>query len=88
MLQTSASHVWLREFGDDGVIFELLVWTLSMVDHKGHLLSQLNYALCERFNVEGTAFLLPQRDLHIRDGVLGIRRAPPPPARERVQSGP
>lgn len=79
VLQTPPPNVWLREFGDDGVIFELLVWTLSMVDHKGRLLSQLNYAIYARFNAEGIAFPFPQRDLHIKDGVLAIRRAPPAP---------
>ena len=79
VLQTPPPNVWLREFGDDGVVFELLVWTLSMVDHRGRLLSQLNYAIYARFNAEGIAFPFPQRDLHIKDGVLAIRRAPPAP---------
>jgi small-conductance mechanosensitive channel len=79
VLKVPAANVWLRDFGDDGVLFELLVWTSSMVDHKGRLLSQLNYAIYERFNAEGIEFPFPQRDLHIKDGVLGIQRAPKAP---------
>jgi len=79
VLKTPAPSVLLREFGDDGVLFEMRAWSSSLVDHKGRLLSQLNYAIYERFNAEGIEFPYPQRDLHLKDGVIGIRRAPPAP---------
>lgn len=72
-------NVWLKEFGDNGVVFELLVWSASMVDRKGRLISELNFAIYERFNAEGIEFPFPQRDLHIKGGVLGIQRVPPAP---------
>ena len=74
-----AAKVWLRGLGDHGVLFELLVWTSSMVDHKGRLLCQLHYAIDERFNAGGIEFPFPQRDPHITDSVLKIWRAPPSP---------
>jgi small-conductance mechanosensitive channel len=76
VLQSPEPTVWLKEFGDDGVAFELMVWSATLVDRKGRLISQLNYAIYERFNAEGIEFPFPQRDLHIKGGVLGIRRVP------------
>jgi small-conductance mechanosensitive channel len=77
VLDTPEPNVWLKEFGDNGVVFELKVWSATMVDRKGRLISQLNYAIYERFNQEGIEFPFPQRDLHIKGGVLGIRRERP-----------
>lgn len=74
VLSDPEPNVLLREFGDDGVVFELMVWSATMVDRKGQLISQLNYAIYERFNTEGIEFPFPQRDLHIKGGVLGIRQ--------------
>lgn len=76
VLDTPEPNVWLKEFGDDGVVFELKVWSATLVDRKGRLISQLNYAIYERFNAEGISFPFPQRDLHIKGGVLGIRQVP------------
>ncbi|WP_291010041.1 mechanosensitive ion channel domain-containing protein [Hydrogenophaga sp.] len=76
VLDTPEPNVWLKEFGDNGVVFELMVWSASLVDRKGRLISQLNYAIYERFNAEGIEFPFPQRDLHIKGGVLGIRQVP------------
>jgi small-conductance mechanosensitive channel len=64
-------------FGDDGLLFELRAWSASLVDRKGRLISQLNFAIYDCFNREGIAFPFPQRDLHLRSGVLELRRAPP-----------
>lgn len=76
VLDTPKPNVWLKEFGDNGVVFELKVWSATLVDRKGQLISQLNYAIYERFNAESIAFPFPQRDLHIKGGVLGIRQVP------------
>lgn len=76
VLDEPEPNVWLKAFGDDGVAFELMVWSATMVDRKGKLISQLNYAIYERFNAEGIEFPFPQRDLHIKGGVLGIRQVP------------
>ncbi len=62
-------------FGDNGLLFELRAWSSSLVDRKGKLISQLNFSIYQRFSEEGIAFPFPQRDLHMRSGVLEIRRA-------------
>lgn len=64
-------------FGDDGLLFELRAWSTSLVDRKGLLISQLNFAIYERFQREGIEFPFPQRDLHLKSGVLELRRAAP-----------
>jgi small-conductance mechanosensitive channel len=69
--------VRLLEFGDDGLLFELRVWSSSLVHRKGRLTSQLNFAIYDRFAKEGIEFPFPQRDLHLKSGVLEVRRAPP-----------
>lgn len=65
-------------FGDDGLSFELRAWSDTQVDRKGRLISSLNHAIYERFQAEGIEFPFPQRDLHIKSGVLEVRRAARP----------
>lgn len=75
VLEQPPPAVRLMRFGDDGLVFELRLWSSSLVDRKGKLASQLNFAIYERFNEEGIEFPFPQRDLHLRSGVLEVRRA-------------
>jgi small-conductance mechanosensitive channel len=42
---------------------------------KGRLTSALNRAIYEKFNEAGIEFPFPQRDLHVRGGVLEVRQA-------------
>lgn len=77
VLEEPPPAVRFMAFGDDGLLFELRAWSASLVDRKGRLISQLNFAIYERFNREGIAFPFPQRDLHVKSGVLELRRAPP-----------
>lgn len=65
-------------FGDNGLLFELRAWSTSLIDRKGKLISQLNFSIYQRFSEEGIVFPFPQRDLHLRSGVLEIRRAATP----------
>lgn len=75
VLEQPPPAVRLMQFGDDGLLFELRAWSASLVDRKGRLASQLNFAIYDRFRAEGIEFPFPQRDLHIRSGVLELRRA-------------
>jgi len=80
VLKEPAPTVRFMGFGDDGLSIELRAWSASLVDRKGKLISQLNFAIYERFQHEGIEFPFPQRDLHLKSGVLELRRAPPRPA--------
>lgn len=67
--------VRLLEFGDNGLGFELRAWSSSLVHRKGRLTSALNRAIYDKFNEAGISFPFPQRDLHVRGGVLEVRQA-------------
>lgn len=75
VLQEPEPAVRFLGFGDDGIELELRAWSSNLLDRKGRLISQLNFAIYERFNAEGIEFPFPQRDLHLKSGVLSIRRA-------------
>ena len=66
VLEQPPPAVRLMQFGDDGLLFELRAWSASLVDRKGRLASQLNFAIYDRFRAEGIEIAFPQRDLHIR----------------------
>jgi small-conductance mechanosensitive channel len=69
--------VRLLQFGDNGLQFELCVWSATRTNTKVILRSSLNFAIYDRFLAENISFPFPQRDLHLRSGVLEIRRAAP-----------
>lgn len=75
VLKDPEPRVFFTAFGDDGLLFELRAWSSSLIDRKGRLISQLNFAIYDRFQREGIEFPFPQRDLHLRSGTLEIRRA-------------
>jgi len=75
VLEEPPPAVRLLEFGDNGLQFELRAWSASLVHRKGRLTSALNRAIYDKFNGAGIAFPFPQRDLHVRGGVLEVRQA-------------
>jgi len=75
VLEDPPPGVRLLEFGDNGLHFELRAWSASLVHRKGRLTSALNRAIYEKFNEAGIEFPFPQRDLHVRGGVLEVRQA-------------
>jgi len=74
VLEVPEPTVRLLEFGDNGLHFELRAWSSSSVHRRGRLLSSLNFAIYETFNAAGIQFPFPQRDLHIKSGVLQLRQ--------------
>ncbi len=56
------------KFGDSSLDFELRVWTTSLTHRKGILVSDLNFAIFEKFRMHRIEIPFPQRDLHIRTG--------------------
>ncbi len=58
----------LTEFGDDGIHFELLVWTNTLTHRRGKFISDLNVAIVNKFNANGITIPFPQRDLHLKSG--------------------
>jgi len=74
VLELPEPTVRLLEFGDNGLQFELRAWSSTSVHRRGRLLSSLNFAIYETFNAAGIEFPFPQRDLHIKSGVLQLRQ--------------
>ena len=75
VLEKPAPGVRLMEFGDNGLLFELRVWSTSLIHRKGLLVSNINFAILAKFNEQGIEIPFPQRDLHIRGESVEI--APP-----------
>jgi potassium efflux system protein len=70
VLHDPAPSVFLKQFGDSAIEFELVVWSSEMSHRPSRFKSDLNFAIEEKFREAGIEIPFPQRDLHIRSGVL------------------
>jgi small-conductance mechanosensitive channel len=66
VLSNPKPAVWFRSFGDSSLNFELLAWNSNLLHRKGRFISDLNFAIYEKFKEHGIEIPFPQRDLHIR----------------------
>lgn len=65
VLHDPAPHVFLRDFGDSSLDFELTVW-LADPQHDPFVTSDLRFAIDAAFRRRGIEIPFPQRDLHLR----------------------
>jgi small-conductance mechanosensitive channel len=72
-LKDPAPSVFLKKFGDNSIDFQLVVWSSEMSARPSRYRSDLNFAIEQKFREAGIEIAFPQRDLHIRDGVLKIQ---------------
>lgn len=72
VLQDPAPAVRLLEFGDNALNFELWVWSKAKLHRKTVLLSDLNFAIWEKFKANNIEIPFPQRDLNIRSGQIAF----------------
>jgi small-conductance mechanosensitive channel len=82
-LSDPAPSVFLNEFGDNSINFELVVWSSEMSYRPRNYRSALNFAIVEKFHEAGIEIAFPQRDLHIRSGVLKVETVEGPDSRPR-----
>jgi len=75
-LKDPAPSVFLNKFGDNSIDFELVVWSSEMSYRPRRYRSDLNFAIEEKFREAGIEIAFPQRDLHIRSGVLKVETVP------------
>ncbi|GIV10965.1 MAG: mechanosensitive ion channel protein MscS [Fimbriimonadales bacterium] len=68
VLSDPAPVVRLMSFGDSAVEFELRVWSTTLVHKRGKLISDLNFAIYEKFQQHAIEIPYPQRVVHVRDG--------------------
>ena len=71
-LKDPAPSVFLQKFGDNSIDFELVVWSSEMSARPSRYRSDLNFAIERKFREAGIEIAFPQRDLHIRSGVLKV----------------
>jgi len=73
-LKEPAPHVFLEQFGENSIDFKLVVWSSEMSARPSRYRSDLNFAIAEKFREAGIEFPFPQRDVHIRDGVIKLEK--------------
>src|SRR5438093_8186032 len=66
---------YLEKFGDSTIDFQLVVWSSEMSARPSRYRSDLNFAIEQKFREVGIELPFPQRDLHIRSGVLKVEGA-------------
>ncbi len=74
-LDDPAPSVFLSNFGDNALEFELVVWSSHMSARPRRYRSELNFAIERKLREAGIEIAFPQRDIHIRSGVLKVENA-------------
>src|SRR6267154_2743302 len=85
-LKDPAPNVFLEQFGDNSIDFKLMVWSSEMSARPSRYRSDLNFAIAQKFREAGIEFPFPQRDVHIRDGVLKVENVTAEANAERTQA--
>jgi small-conductance mechanosensitive channel len=71
-LSDPAPSVFLEKFAENSIDFELVVWSSEMSYRPRRYRSDLNFAIEQKLREGGIEIAFPQRDIHIRDGVLKV----------------
>src|SRR5213079_1209993 len=66
-------NAYLEKFGDSTIDFELVVWSEKMSYKPRRFKSELNFLIEKHLREAGIEIPNPQRDLHIRDGVIKVK---------------
>ncbi len=69
-LKEPAPSVFFEGFGENALNFELVVWSSEMSHRPRRYRSDLNFAIERKLREGGIEIPFPQRDLHIRGGIL------------------
>ncbi len=72
VLKDPKPDVIFEEFGESSLNFVLRVWTSEYITRPPTLRSDLNFRIKKMFNENGVEIPFPQRDLHVRSGVLDV----------------
>ena len=75
------STVWLVSYGDSSMSYELVVWAdKTLIGSPAATHAKLMWALDTELRARDIEIPFPQRDLHIRSGILDVRVTSPLPA--------
>ncbi|PYL55338.1 MAG: hypothetical protein DMF29_03015, partial [Verrucomicrobia bacterium] len=72
-LSNPEPSVFLEKFGDSTIDFQLVVWSQEMSYRPSRFKSDLNFLIEKHLREAGIEIPNPQRDLHIRSGVLKVQ---------------
>jgi small-conductance mechanosensitive channel len=75
-LQDPEPGVFLKQFGDNSIDFELIVWSSEMSHRPSRFKSDLNFLIEKKFREAGIEIPNPQRDVYIRSGNISVRTTP------------
>lgn len=74
VLQDPPHSIIFDDFGDNALVFELFVWSLSTAERGIRVIrSDLRYRIEELFRENAVVIAFPQRDVHV-DGQISIRQ--------------
>jgi len=71
-LKEPAPSAFLENFGENAIEFKLVAWSSEMSARPSRYRSDINFAIAAKFREAGIEMPFPQRDLHIRSGVLRV----------------
>ncbi|MFZ3374777.1 MAG: mechanosensitive ion channel domain-containing protein [Chthoniobacterales bacterium] len=71
-LSEPAPNAYLEKFGESSIDFELVAWSQEMSYRPRRFKSDLNFLIDKHLRAAGIEIPRPQRDLHIRSGVLKV----------------
>lgn len=74
VLSTPRPGVRFIRFGQNGLDFELRAWTTSLLQKRGKLISEVNFAIYDKFKEHQIEVPNPQRDIHIRSGTIELNQ--------------
>jgi len=74
VLKEPSSAVRLIKFNDSSIDLELWVWTKAKLQRKGAFISDLNFAIWEKFRDNNIEIPFPQTDLHIKSGKMKVKK--------------
>ncbi len=66
VLRDPPPAVRLKSFGDNGIHFELLLWTIKAIHNRGRFTSNINVRIIKKFTKHGIQIPFPQRDVYIK----------------------
>lgn len=71
-LQEPGPSVFLKQFGDSSIDFELVVWSSEMSHRPSRFKSDLNFLIERHLREAGIEIPNPQRDVYIRSGSVPV----------------
>ena len=71
-LKEPAPNVFFSKFAENSIDFELVVWSMEMSNRPRRFKSDLNFAIERKLREAGIEFPFPQRDVHIRSGLIKV----------------